>query len=393
MKSVVRVKLTPTPAQEAALAATLTACNEAATYVASVAFDMRDKQGRTPNKFVLQDALYNDIKARFGLSAQPALRVIKKTVDANKTFRANLLAGNYGKVGSARRTKVEAKPVTFRANAAQPFDDRCLSWDHKTRTVSIWTTTGRMKNVPFVGRDSDLELLAKHRQGESDLVNVDGKWYLIATLDLPDVPVSPPKGFVGVDLGIVNIATAVTDAGVQVGNWSGGAVTARRKKNQKLRTRLQSKGTTSAKRLLVKRNKKEVRFVTDTNHVVSKRIMVEAQRTGHGVAIEDLGGIRERARLRKPQRTMLHSWAFAQLGQFLTYKAHRYGVALVVVDPAYTSQMCSKCEHVERKNRPSRDVFKCVSCNWSLPADTNAAINIARVGVVSWAAVNQPYAA
>jgi hypothetical protein len=37
----------------------------------------------------------------------------------------------------------------------------------------------------------------------------------------------------------------------------------------------------------------------------------------------DLTGIRERARLRKPQRVTLNSWAFAQLGSFIAYKARR----------------------------------------------------------------------
>jgi putative transposase len=107
-----------------------------------------------------------------------------------------------------------------------------------------------------------------------------------------------------------------------------------------LRRKLQAKGTWSAKRLLRKRSRKEARFAAGTNHVIAKRIVTEAERTGRGIALEDLGGIRGRVRLRKPQRVTLHSWAFAQLGQFIAYKAARAGVPLVYVDPAYTSQMC-----------------------------------------------------
>lgn len=100
MRRVVRVKLLPTLVQELALAETLRVCNAAATYVSQVAFGGRDSQGRTGTKFILQDVLYQDVKARFGLGAQPAIRVIGKTVDAYTTLRANLLEGNLGLPGS-----------------------------------------------------------------------------------------------------------------------------------------------------------------------------------------------------------------------------------------------------------------------------------------------------
>lgn len=75
-----------------------------------------------------------------------------------------------------------------------------------------------------------------------------------------------------------------------------------------------------------------------TIRVIGK--VAEAQRTERGIAVEQLAGIRARVRLRKPQRAALHSWAFAQLGAFIAYKAKRAGVAFVEVNPAYTSQMC-----------------------------------------------------
>ena len=71
--------------------------------------------------------------------------------------------------------------------------------------------------------------------------------------------------------------------------------------------------------------------------------MTEAARTGRGIAVEKLTGIRDRVRLRKPQRVTLHAWAFHQLGAFPVYKARRAGVPLVEVDPRYTSQTCAGC--------------------------------------------------
>jgi IS605 OrfB family transposase len=138
---------------------------------------------------------------------------------------------------------------------------------------------------------------------------------------------------------------------------------------------------------LKKRRRKEHRFATDVNHQISRRIVERAKGTGRGIAMEDLTGIRERATVGKSQRRSHHSWAFNQLRQFVTYKALLAGVKLVLVDPRYTSQGCSRCGHVSKKNRPTRDDFKCIQCGFPAPADYNAALNIR-----SRAAVNQPYA-
>lgn len=96
-------------------------------------------------------------------------------------MKANLRAGRYGRPGTKRHTRVSGKPVTFRKNAAQPYDDRMLSWQHQARTVSIWTTAGRLKGMAFTGQAERLAVLAGHRHGESDLVRQGGKWFLIAT--------------------------------------------------------------------------------------------------------------------------------------------------------------------------------------------------------------------
>ncbi|MDT5050161.1 MAG: putative transposase, partial [Mycobacterium sp.] len=106
-----------------------------------------------------------------------------------------------------------------------------------------------------------------------------------------------------------------------------------------------------------------------------------AQRTGRGIAVEQLTGIRARVRLRKPQRAALHSWAFAQLGAFLGYKAQAGGVAFVAVDPAYSSQTCHKCGLVDKRNRRSQAAFECGRCGFVGHADHNAAIVIAARGV------------
>ncbi|MGW0593192.1 transposase, partial [Streptosporangium sp. NPDC002607] len=270
VKLVVQVRLLPTPEQAAALEATLRAANDAATWVSALAHHQR-----VFRNYHLRKHAYGQIKDNYGLAAQAAQHVIKKVTDAYATLHANLRNGSLGRPGSARRERALATPIVFRPGAAQPFDDRCLSWQMGARTVSIWTTCGRMKSVAFSASADQLTTLAAYRKGESDLLYRDGMWFLIATCDVPDRPVATPDGFLGVDLGIANLAT--TSGGVR---HSGKGLNAVRHRHRELRRRLQAKQTKSAKRLLKKRRRKEARFAADTNHRISKSIVAEAARTG-----------------------------------------------------------------------------------------------------------------
>lgn len=370
-----RVKLMPEADQAAALLATLRTVNEAACWVSGVAFERG-----VPREYELRKHTYAELKTR-GLGAQAAQHVIKKTRDAYTTLKANIRAGNLGKPGSKRRVKAETKPITFRSEAAQPYDDRCLSWQYDAKTVSIWTTAGRLRGVRFACSPDALKTLREHRKGESDLSECDGVFYLIAVCDVPEAEQYEPGGFIGVDLGITDIAT--TSTGYRA---AGRGLNRHRKRQLDLRKKLQAKGTKSAKRLLKKRSRKEARHTANVNHIASKTIVTTAERTGSGIALEDLTGIRSRVRLRKDQRTQLHSWSFHQLASFVEYKAKRAGVPLVYVDPAYTSQQCSECGYIDRRNRQSKATFACRSCGALMHADDNASHNIGRKGETVWTA-------
>ncbi|MFI6493746.1 RNA-guided endonuclease InsQ/TnpB family protein [Streptomyces sp. NPDC050564] len=367
MKLVVQVKLAPTPVQATALEATLRACNEAATWASEVAFEKDVK-----NNFALRRLTYGEVKARWNLGAQAAQHVIKKTCDAYATLKANLRAGNLGKPGSRRYRRATERPITFRAKGAQPYDDRMLSWRIAARRVSIWTVSGRIKDVAFTAAPVQVATLALHRKGESDLVYRDGMWFLLATCEVPEAPANTdPVDFIGIDLGIGNIATT-SDGEILAGR----ELNRIRVRERKLRSKLQKRNTPSAKRRLKKRRRKEARRARDINHKIAKHVVAEAERTGRGIALEDLTGIRERVRLAKPQRATHASWSFAQLGQFIAYKARRAGVLVVYVDPAYTSRTCAQCGHVDGANRVSQAWFVCRSCGFVDHADRNGSRNI-----------------
>jgi IS605 OrfB family transposase len=329
--------------------------------------------------------VYADLKATFGLSAQPVVRAVKKVVDAYATLKANLQAGNLGPPTSKRHRTALSTPIAFRPEAAQPFDDRCLSWQYDARTVSIWTVDGRMKGVRFACSPDQLKTLVQYRKGESDLVQRGGKWFSMATCDIPEPAVYEPAGWIGVDRGIVNLAT--TSDGT---NHQGRRLSRYRRRQARKRAELQAGQTRSATRRLARRTRKERRHATQVNHVISKEIVSVAQRTGRGIAVEHLGGIRERVRLRRDQRDTLSSWPFHQLGQHLAYKAKRAGVPFLEVDAAYTSQRCPRRGHTERANRPTRDHFRCRRCGLAGPADVVAGVNVRDRARSVWAFVTMP---
>ncbi|OLT12787.1 hypothetical protein BJF79_21495 [Actinomadura sp. CNU-125] len=260
MKLVVQVKLCPDAATEAALRETLHARDRAANHASRRAFDT-GITGRTG----LQRLVYRELK-EMGLSAQPAIHAARKTAGAYATLAENLKAGHCGPQGARRRRAVEGKPVRFRKDAAQPFDDRSLSWRLDAGTVSIWTVRGRLPGIAFQCSPAQLELLTEHRRGESDLVYRGGNWYLYATCDIPEPDIADPaNGFLGIDLGIVNIATT-SDGTVHAGKHLNQV----RHRNRRLRKKLQKKGTKSARRRLRHLAGREARFAANTDHCVSK---------------------------------------------------------------------------------------------------------------------------
>ena len=351
MKLIAQVKLQPTEEQADALSRTLLAWNEAANYISSYAW-----MAKSFRAYDLQKATYYDVRERFGLTAQAAIRVIAVVGDAYKLDK-----------------KVKR---TFRRLAAMTYDNRILTWALPKMQVSIWTLDGRQR-MSFVCGEKQRQLL-ESLQGECDLIYRDGEYYLHQTCNVIEDESFDPSGWLGVDFGIVNIATTSDGA-----TFTGAAVLGVRKRRRRQRRRLQAKQTRSATRRLRLLSGKEERFAKDVNHQVSKRIVSEAKRTGRGIAVEELTGIRDRVTVRTSQRDNLHSWSFAQLRVFLEYKAKLAGVPMVAVDPRYTSQKCSVCGHTERANRPSQDAFLCRSCGFVAHADHNAAVNISGRALVS----------
>jgi putative transposase len=360
MKLTIQIQLLPDKSQAVQMRQTVERFNDACNWLAQQAFTHK-----VTNNILLQKLYYFDLRAQFGLSAQMASICVRH-------------------VASAYKRDKTIKPK-FRKHAAMPYDRRLLSFKGIDR-VSLKTLSGRIIVPMIMGRYQKERFSAT--QGQCDLVlRKDGKWFLLATVDLPEAAIVPVTDFLGVDLGTVQLAS---DSDGQ--HFDGSQVEARRLHYQNKRGQLQrasakqkreGKRPLNIRRKLKKLSGRERRFKKDTNHCISKEIVEKAKGSLRGVALEELSGIRK-TKFRKRQRDRISKWSFAELRGFIEYKARLAGVDVEIIDPAYTSQRCSECGHTERGNRRSRGIFWCKRCGHFAQADENAALNI------SWkAAVNR----
>ena len=353
------MKLVVTPDQSDALKRTMIAANAVCDSLSAWVWD-----NQVFGQFPLHKGQYAAQRASSGLTAQVIVRCIGKVADSYKLDK---------------RTQ-----RTFQPTGAIAFDDRILKWYVDKGQVSIWSVDGRIK-LPFVCGAYQHGLLA-FRQGEADLAFVNGNFYLMATISIPDPLLVETNGVLGIDLGIVELATDSEGH-----SYSGAAVKALRRSIRAHRGGLQKCGTKRARRTLKKMNRKASRFSKHINHVISKQLVQSALFSRKALALENLKNIRERANgFNREMRWQMGNWAFDQLKGFIAYKAKKAGVAVYFVDPRNTSRTCSECGHCNKANRKSQSQFLCLQCGFQTNADMNASVNISRKGLEARANVRTP---
>ena len=353
------MKLVVTPDQSDALKRTMIAANAVCDSLSAWVWD-----NQVFGQFPLHKGQYAAQRASSGLTAQVIVRCIGKVADSYKLDK---------------RTQ-----RTFQPTGAIAFDDRILKWYVDKGQVSIWSVDGRIK-LPFVCGAYQRGLLA-FRQGEADLAFVNGNFYLMATISIPDPLLVETNGVLGIDLGIVELATDSEGH-----SYSGAAVKALRRSTRAHRGGLQKCGTKRARRTLKKMRLKASRFSKHINHVISKQLVQSALFSRKALALENLKNIRERANgFNREMRWQMGNWAFDQLKGFIAYKAKKAGVAVYFVDPRNTSRTCSECGHCNKANRKSQSQFLCLQCGFQTNADMNASVNISRKGLEARANVRTP---
>jgi transposase len=215
----------------------------------------------------LQRRAYHEIRLKYGLTAAETVVTIRKVA---YTYR-----------NKARRNQQSA----FRPLGSIPLFKHVYR-DGKARFYGI--------EVPVIARQGIS--LPKHPKGGT-LSYRNSKLFIHQVIEIEPKMAYEPQGYLGCDLGIKNI---LTDSEGKI--YSGGQLNSLRKRHEKIKARLQAKGTRSARRLLNKRRNKESKFSRDINHQISKRVVEKALTATFGIALENLKSIRGNTRVRKANR-------------------------------------------------------------------------------------------
>jgi predicted transposase len=240
MKLTIQLQVLPDAEQRAVLLTTMERFNQAATFAAKVGFEAKVYSQPSIHKLA-----YKEIRERFGLSAQMAVRAIGKAVEC------------------FQRDKTTC-PL-FKPHGAVTYDQRILGFKGVDR-VSLWTMTGRMVLALAYGEYQGERF--DRIKGQCDLVYKGGKFFLFATVNMPEGSPIEVKEFLGIDLGIANIATD-SDGNA----YSGKPVDDVRRKHNLQRKRLGKRNTKGAKKKSKRVAGKEARFRRHQNHVISKAIV------------------------------------------------------------------------------------------------------------------------
>ena len=178
MKTTIKIKLLTDKEGKKLLLDTMEAFNNACNEIAETCFAQK-----SASKFSIQKLVYQDIRKKYGLSAQLTIRAIAKTCEAYKLNK-----------------KVQPN---FKKRGCITYDQRILTFKGmhlQFPQVSLTTLEGR-RSYNIVIRDY-YNGRADRMKGQVDLVYRDGQFYLYSTCDMPeDTPINP-ENIIGVDLGV-----------------------------------------------------------------------------------------------------------------------------------------------------------------------------------------------
>jgi putative transposase len=225
-------------------------------------------------------------------------------------------------------------------------------------------------------------------------------WYLCISVEKEIVPLSTNRDVVGVDLGITRTAQLSTGKHESLPYDLLESLNQRKKVLQR-RLKRKVGGNRDKKEKQSNNYKKAYQKIAKIDRKIAnikayhlKRVATEIAKTHSVVVVEKLKvknmtasakgtiespGNRIKQKSGLNRKILLTSPYFFRT--FLKEKCREFGSVYIEVNPAYTSQMCSKCEYVNKDNRLTQSEFKCSACGFELNADHNAAINILNKGM------------
>ncbi len=220
-----------------------------------------------------------------------------------------------------------------------------------------------------------------------------GQWYAVFSCEVEQPePWSPVESEVGIDLGVTHFAALSDGTFIESPRYYRKA----QKKLEKLQQALCRKKRGShrrekARKAVAKAHRQIANQRRDFHHKQAKQLVKQHQT----IVFEELEitNLSKRAKPKQDENgTYLPNGAAAKSGlntsildagwgqfqQIVTHKAACAGRTVLKVNPRYTSQVCSQCGTVRKKELSER--WHSCECGCELDRDTNAAINILGVG-------------
>lgn len=237
----------------------------------------------------------------------------------------------------------------------------------RDRGNSIW--------CPAIVPEKDDTLVREGTIRDSELVRHDSGWFVHLVIERREEIRETYDDVLAIDMGARWVATSVALSTRQT-SFYGKNVRQLREHYKQLRKSIGKSDIRQGNRVIRRLGDAESRKVDDCLHKISRTIVDDAVDRNAAIAIGDLGGIREGTDKGRHFNDKLHKMPFAKLLSYIEYKAHREGIEVVLVDEAYTSQICNRC--TEKGTRNTQGRFRCPNCGLDDNADKNGATNIGK---------------
>lgn len=269
--------------------------------------------------------------------------------------------------------KVINLQVSAQVAELEPAED--TDFDYWLRVSTL--TSGRPIRLPVRLSHYHRKVLANHAPNRSmTFTRRANGWWLTLTITR-EVPVrTPPDApVVGVDVGITRFIT--TSTGQQYGAFSGKLTDRHRRDHIKRQNKAKLRACLEKKGVQVLPSVANPKLGRQTRQEINRAVnQFYADHPDVQVAFEDLSVATMRFKAKR-MNAYLRASNLGHLPKQLAWGALKRGQIAQPVNPAYSSQGCSRCQHVTRSNRPNQQTFCCVVCDYRDHADKNAATNLA----------------
>ena len=361
MKTAYKFRIYPTKKQEAVLGVTLETCR----HLWNVALADRKNQWEQNR----QNTSYEDQAAILTLEKQhnPHLQGVSAQAEQDVLRRLKKAMDNF-----FRRVREHAKKKGYPRFKAE---GRYNSFTYPQSGFKLQGTRLTLSKIPgsirtFVHREIKGKIKTctiKHTKTNA--------WYVIFTTEQDDPDKIEPKTAIGVDLGLINFVKTSEGATFEYPKYYIRAQAKQRAANKSLHRKVKGSKNRSKARIKLARISRRVTALRDEfHHQVSRKLVDSADL----IVFENLNinGMLKNKHLAKH----IQDASWGKLIRFTQNKAERAGKSVVLVDPKGTSQQCSGCGQVVKKDLSER-VHTCPRCGLNMCRDRNAALNILTLGL------------